>query len=643
MENQTGEQFKCIQTDNGTKYMNIEFISFLTKSRIKHQRTVLYTPERNDVAERSNRTIVEKAHTMLFCAGLGKCFWAEMVNTAIYLKNCTPTKALKGVLLEKKNGLVKTNSLREMKQRQYLCRIAKILMQVQMKKMWNNCLRWIVKQNPDMWKQAIKEEYSSLVKNNAWVLVDLPEGRTAVQSKWVFKVTRDTDGNVSRFKGRLVAKGCSQKYGVDCSETCAPVVRSSTIRLLFVIAVQWYIEIDHMVVMTAFLNGELIEEVYMQQPNGFVINGIKSKICLLKKAIYGLKQSSKAWYGKMHTVLVAMGFDCLECEPCLYLNIMDDCTVIIAVYVEDILLRNNPDEKFKVKQKLMSKFQMKDLGRAQHVLGMRIRYSNGAIFVDQEMYIQQILKRFEMVYCKPVLTPMEVGRKLLKGKIHDDDKRTLIPISKDRNFSIFQSMDISNKNVNLVSAINDPEKNNKNAAISRFNISYGEEHSKCTKRVLRYLKGTMNLSLLYKKIDEGLTRYDDSGWGIDFDRRSYTGSCVISWDSRKQRTVALSSTEAEYMALTQGTREAIYLRNVLCRLFKKEYTLMSYSDSQSALKLAANHICRRPDQVSMRPYEGAPSVILQNCLQPAPTKQDFPLPANTLCQQGWREIRYQAY
>lgn len=188
------------------------------------------------------------------------------------------------------------------------------------------------------WIKAMKSELSSLKSNDAWTLVDLLEGKKPVQSKWVFKVKRDADGKIDRYKARLVAKGFTQRFGVDYSETSSPVIRYSTLRLLLALAAELGLTIDHMDVTTAFLNGDLKEEVYMQQPNNFEVKGQEEKVCLLKKAIYGLKQSSRTWYETIDSVLEELDFCKSDLEPCVYYKYKGESIIIIALYVDDILI-----------------------------------------------------------------------------------------------------------------------------------------------------------------------------------------------------------------------------------------------------------------------------------------------------------------
>lgn len=220
------------------------------------------------------------------------------------------------------------------------------------------------------WKIATDSEYESLVEKKTWELVELPQDREAIGCKWVFKVKYTSDGKVDRFKGRLVAKGFSQKYSVDYDETFAPVVRFSSIRALLAFAVQNNMLIHQMDIVTAFLNGELSEEIYMQQPDGYVIPGKEHLVCKLKKSLYGLKQSPHCWNKTFQEYMELIGFSQSLADPCVYIRVADTMAVV-AVYVDDLILITATSEEMQdVKGSLANQFRMKDMGRLHYCLGI---------------------------------------------------------------------------------------------------------------------------------------------------------------------------------------------------------------------------------------------------------------------------------
>jgi len=704
VENETDLKIKCVRTDNGTEYVNKDLKSFFLQHGIKHQTTVPYSPQQNGVAERANRTIMEKVRAMLTDANLSKNYWAEAANTAIYLKNRSPTKALVNSTPEEKwtGKKVDLNHLKvfgctaylhvpdmlrkklDPKSKKYIfvgyCEESKGYRLIDPEKpkrlvkgrdvyffeskplnlqenvvneecretplMFENASlderaetvksdvniteeeslgslpleyeeddvsneepryparRRAEKQFPDYvvyhvqqkepitvkealtgkesekWYKAMREEYDSILKNQTWELVDLPKGKKAIDCKWVFKIKTDIEGNLERYKARLVAKGFSQQYGVDYDETFSPVVRHSTLRLLIALAAKLNLDIDQMDIKTAFLNGDLKETVYMKQPESFIQKNNESKVCLLKKSLYGLKQAPRAWYEKIHSVLLNIGLQRLENEPCVYYKKNNNKILILALYVDDILIfSNDTNQKIQLKQKLMDTFEMKDLGAAKYILGVRIRRENNGIYIDQKKYIQEILENFNMSNCKPVNTPLEVGKKL--------EKSTSVP---NENLP-FQNIIGS---LMYLAVWTRPDISYSTSFLSQFNTCYDEEHYKAAKRVLRYLKGTMDYCLFFSNDQLDLEGFVDADWGGDIsDRKSYTGyvfklsGSAVSWESKKQRTVALSSAEAEYMGISEATKEAIFLQSLL-KLTEDVKCITLYNDNQSAQKLALN-------------------------------------------------------
>lgn len=725
VENETDRKIKCLRSDNGTEYVNRAFQNFLQASGIRHQTTVPRCSSQNGVAERANRTIMEKARCMLQDAGLDKKFWAEAVNAAVYLKNRSPTKAVMGVVPEEKwssrkvdvrhirvfgcvayaleenrkkldsksrkcifvgyfedskgyrlldpscpkkcikarhvtfleNVFVKggthednkdisvgvyegptdsnssesrlvesTPASRESSERIHssddtesdetgveeaddssdptyvpgssdeesseldfedVHEYAQLAGMLQdeidipetVREALNSC-------ESKHWRAAMQDEYDSFITNQCWTLVDLPKGKKPVKCKWIFTKKRGLNGELLRYKARLVAKGYSQKYGIDYTETFSPVVRYSTIRILLALAAQYDLEIEHLDVKTAFLYGDLEEIVFMDQPEGFIKKETENKVYRLNKAVYGLKQAAKSWYEKINGVLVKkLKFKKLSSESCVYVYHHKEGYIIIALYVDDIMLfssRSLMNKKEEIKNSLKEEFEMKDMGQASHILGMRITRNENIITLDQSSYIRRILDRFHMSECNPSQTPMETGLKLKKSETKNCklDYRNLIGC------------------LMYLSVCSRPDISFAVSYLSQFNDCFSEEHWKAAKRVVRYLKGTVEYGLTFEKGDMRITGYADADWAAnEIDRRSYTGyvfhigNSLVSWESRKQRTVALSSAEAEYMAISDSCKEAVFLRTFLLECMNLTCDITLWNDSQSAQKLCVNSIC----------------------------------------------------
>lgn len=439
----------------------------------------------------------------------------------------------------------------------------------------------------DQWRRAMQEEMESFSENDAWDLVDLPANKSAVSNKWVFKVKKDSEGRVT-YRARLVAKGFSQKQGIDYKETFSPVVRYSTLRLLIALAVKLDLKILHLDVKTAFLNGFLEEEVYMVQPEGFCVAGSENQVCKLKRAIYGLKQSSRAWYMRVDEVLTGLGYKKSSYEHCLYTFQVNGLLTIVALYVDDFFIFSNNSECVKLlKKHLNHEFKIKDMGEAKQCLGVRIRrnYTDGSITLDQEGYIDNLLKKFKMEECNSVSTPIEnnITESLSNVGSNICDKN--IPYQKLIGSLMY------------LAVLTRPDIAYSISLLSQFNNCYNELHWKCVKRVLRYLKGTKSLSLRYCQEGSLLHGFADADWASDkCDRRSYTGFVfmlsggAVTWASSKQVTVALSSTEAEYMALAEAAKEGIYLKNLLNELIGFNEVITIFNDNQGAQKLSANPV-----------------------------------------------------
>lgn len=474
------------------------------------------------------------------------------------------------------------------------------------------------------WRNAMKCEYDALVTNNVWELVDRPIDKNVVKCKWVYKVKFDASGKFDRFKARLVARGFTQREGVDYNETFSPVVRHSTMRILFSIANQYDLNIDHLDVATAFLNGDLNEVIYMEQPVGFS-DKYPNKVCLLKKSIYGLKQASRMWNCKIHSLLCKHDFIQSKCEPCVYFKCTDNDLVIIALYVDDfyVFYSSNSSNKNLLVSVLENEFNVKNLGTLQSCLGINITRDRvkGILKLDQSEYIRKLLARFGMENCKAVSTPMEVNCKLLKSEkdssLQDDiyNYRQLLGC------------------LMYLSVCTRPDISFACSQLSQFNNCFDKSHWLAAKRILRYLAGTIHYSLcFYKSRDWFLNAFTDADWANDVvDRKSYTGFVImlgndtVNWESRKQRCVALSSTEAEYIAISDVCKDISFIQNLLSEIvpsYCKELKCTVYNDNQSAQRLlqVKEYCHKRTKHIDLR-YHYVKDLINKNsiCVKYLPT------------------------
>ena len=439
----------------------------------------------------------------------------------------------------------------------------------------------------EKWKDAMEKELKSIEANEVWELVKLPKGKKTIGCKWVYKRKIGADGSVERYKARLVAKGYSQQYGLDYDETFSPVARFESLRTLLALAVQNGLCVHQMDVTTAFLNGNLEEEVYMEQPEGFVVRGKEDLVCKLKHSLYGLKQAPRCWNYILDKNLKEMGFAQITSDPCIYISMSGE-PYIIGIYVDDILLAGKNNEQIKeVKLALGERFDVKDQGELNYFLGVKIvqNHKAGTIWIGQPNYTEEVLKKFGMENCKPLAIPAEAGLKLTKGtedSEYVDETHYQSVIGSLLHLSMRTRPDIT-------------------FAVShaaRFCSKPTSQHMTAVKRILRYLRGTTHHGLLYNYQRNGskaIVGYSDADWGGDTtDCKSTSGymfqigGTAITWQSKKQTCVALSTAEAEYVALSAAAQEAVWLKQLKQDLTGKNETVMIHEDNQSAIAIAKN-------------------------------------------------------
>jgi hypothetical protein len=253
----------------------------------------------------------------------------------------------------------------------------------------------------------------SILINGTWEICDLPVGCKPVGCKWIFKKKMKPDGTVDKFKARLVAKEFTQKGGEDYFDTYSPVSRMTTIRMLVALAACHDLLIHQMDMKTAFLNGELDEEIYMNQPDGFVAPGQENKVCRLRKSLYGLKQAPKQWHEKFDRTLISAGFVVNEADTCVYYRFGGGKRVILCLYVDDILIFGTSID---VKSFLSQSFDMKDLGEADVILNIKLIKGENEITTKQSHYVENILNCFGFSDSKASLTPYDPSLKLHKNR-----------------------------------------------------------------------------------------------------------------------------------------------------------------------------------------------------------------------------------
>ncbi|OWZ10531.1 polyprotein [Phytophthora megakarya] len=268
------------------------------------------------------------------------------------------------------------------------------------------------------------------MENVTWKLVPRSRHLKVLGNRWLLRVKYKSTGEIERFKARLVIKGFMQIYGIDYLEVYSPVVRLDTLRVLLTLAGTWDYEAHQMDVTTAFLNGEIDAEVYMEQPEEYVQEGKEDWVCLLLKSLYGLKQAPRVWFRLLKTFLEKQAFGVLSSEPCVAVKVIDDWLVFISIYVDDLILfAPNLDMIQMLKDMLSSRFKMKDLGELHYILGWEISRNRRerTVFVSQRKYAMTVLERFQMSNCNGCKTPGTMNLKLSKVMCPTDaDKKALM-------------------------------------------------------------------------------------------------------------------------------------------------------------------------------------------------------------------------
>ncbi|CAM8893625.1 unnamed protein product [Rhodiola kirilowii] len=409
------------------------------------------------------------------------------------------------------------------------------------------------------------EEIQSMYANRTWKLVEKLEHARTIDCKWIFRIKEGNGVNdPPRYKARLVAKGFTQKEGIDYNEIFAPVVKYKTLRLLLAMATVYDYELEQMDVKTAFLHGDLKETIYMKQPIGFIDKNHPEHVCLLQRSIYGLKQSPRLWNKKFDACMLSLGFLKSKYDTCLYFKSMkSDVVLYVLLYVDDILLISNSKPTIaKLKSELKQHFDMKDLGVAQKILGVKIlrNRNKGTMYLSQADYLTKVLNKFSMLNSKP--SPIPLGGHLVLSKADcpstESDKHQMKDIP----------YDIAVGSVMYAMLCTSPDLAFSVSVLSRFMSNPRNAHWTAMKYLLKYIAGTQNLGLVYKKYEPKieLKGYVDSDYASNKDTRKSTtalyftwaGNC-ISWKSQQQSIVALSSTEAEYIAAVEAIKEAIWL------------------------------------------------------------------------------------
>ncbi|GJY89834.1 putative ribonuclease H-like domain-containing protein [Tanacetum coccineum] len=436
----------------------------------------------------------------------------------------------------------------------------------------------------ESWVDAMQEELLQFEIQKVWVLVDLPYGKKAIGTKWVYRNKKDERGVVVRNKARLVAQGHRQEEGIDYDEVFAPVARLEAIRIFLAFASYMGFIVYQMDVKSAFLYGKIDEEVYVSQPPGFLDPKYPQKVYKVVKALYGLHQAPRAWYATLSTFLLKNGYRRGTIDKTLFLKKDKHDIILVQVYVDDIIFGSTKKSWCDEFEALMkSRFQMSSMGELTFFLGLQVKQKPDGIFISQDKYVAEILKKFDFASVKTASTPIETQKPLVK-----DEEASDVDVHLYRSM-IGSLMYVTASRPDIMFAV---------CACSRFQVTPKTSHLSAVKRIFRYLKGKPKLGLWYPRDSSfDLESYSDSDYaGANLDRKSTTGGCqflgrrLITWQCKKQTIVATSTTEAEYVAAASCCGQVLWIQNQMLDYGFNFMNTKIYIDNESTICIVKNPV-----------------------------------------------------
>ncbi|GKA36699.1 ribonuclease H-like domain, reverse transcriptase, RNA-dependent DNA polymerase [Tanacetum coccineum] len=591
-------KLRMLRTDRGGEFTSNEFTKYYKNNGIARQLTAPYSPQQNGVVERRNRTVLSTTRSFMETkpwdwdnsgeeTSTQDTFWASFVVEGVDNENPTPVNTENNDNTYQEQEPI-TNPDSPITPPAYTYNPnSEEEEKATISSLRNSENRFDdtpEASKDEKWIEAMEIELDSINKNNTWTLTTLPTNQKAIGLKWVFKTKRDAKGKIIKYKARLVAKGYVQEQGIDFDEVFAPVARIENVR--FELAQQTYHlggewQVHHLDVKSAFLHGDLKEEVYVTQPEGFIQQGNSGKVYKLTKALYGLRQAPRAWNMKLDQTLKSLDFKKCNLEQAVYTKRSKTSTLIVGVYVDDLIITGTPRKEIDLfKSQMKDKFEMSDLGLLAYYLGIEVTQTGGEITIKQTGYINKILKETSMMESNDTKIPMDPGTKLVKAEDGNSvdatyyrscigSLRYLLHTRPDLSYSV--------------------------GLLSRFMQDPKDHHLKAVKQVIRYIKGTKEHGIIYKK--EGgcrITGYSDSSYGINTDQGKgttrivfYFGESPITWCTQKQPTVALSSCESEFMAATGAACQALWLKWLLSEI-------TGWEERKGSTKISAITLVRNP-------------------------------------------------
>ncbi|GMF57114.1 unnamed protein product [Phytophthora fragariaefolia] len=626
-ERQHGVQVKVVRSDGGGEFFGHEFAAYCKCHGMKQQSSLSDSSASNGKVERMHRTLVNSGRAMLWASGLPERYWGDAVKYASYIRNRVTTRAnadhraplhvLTGKepkiahilrfgstcavhVAHKKAASVKRRAekavvigISEMQKgyRWFLPRTNRIVTSADVQNI--DRLDVHEKETTEVLNELhdVHSEFQltqELVDEVAdpWEVAKAPAGTNVVSSKWVFKIKFNSRGELERFKARLVARGFLQRYGVDFAETYSPVLTTTSLRFLAALMAQWKPRLRQEDVPNAYVKASLDRPIWIRPSKGTTCP--PDSAWLLKKGLYGLKQSGLLWNNEINAFLLSVGFVRSKLDPCLYTRRRNRALTVLSLYVDDVIVVAESDaDSDWVMQQLGKRFDIKDLGDATKVLGISIEYTEDGFILHQRDSIEELLIDMDMATFRPVSTPMESG-------VFDDD--AAMEQTSVMRRAIGSLLWISNcTRPGITAAVN---------YLARFVARPCEGHWRGVKRILRYLCGTASTGLFFKhgpgiSCKWNATIFSDADWtGDTSDAKSVSGAVlvlngtVIALALKKQTSVALSTMAAEYVAAVVAVKDAAWVKQLLVEIgpWTSARSVNLQVDNRSAIKSMENQM-----------------------------------------------------
>ncbi|RVX19268.1 Retrovirus-related Pol polyprotein from transposon RE1 [Vitis vinifera] len=573
IETQYNAKVRVLRSDNGGEYQSSDLQKYLEGYDIIHQTTCSNTPQQNGVAERKNQHLLEVVRGSLIAAKTPISYWGEAITSAAYLINRVPSSSINfQTPLQALTNAVVAPTVPNLPPRVFGCVAFVHLHKHQRTKLTSHALQYEFGQSELVNQEVGELDMSGQQFGSEDVFIEIPNqsssvegvlnlepdpfmkrlphrhnrecppGKKPVGCRWIYTVKYKADGSIERFKARLVAKGYTQTYGIDYTETFAPVVKINTVRVLLSLAANLDWPLQQFDVKNAFLHGELYEEVYMDLPPGCMVPEKQcQKVCKLKKSLYGLKQSPRALFGRFTKSMRAFGYCQSNSDHTLFLKKQHGKITALIVYVDDMVVTgNDPEERKTLQNYLFREFEMKDLEK-----GLKLCVEPNQVSTDKGKYQRLVGRLMYLAHTRP----------------------------------------------DLAYAL---------SVVSQYMHNPGEQHMNAVMRILRYLKNAPRKGILFaKNVDhQSIEVYTDADWaGAVDDRRStsgyftFVGGNLVTWKSKKQNVVARSSAKAEFRGMALGLCEALWLRLLLQDLgYLSRQPIRLFCDNKAACDIAHNPV-----------------------------------------------------